>query len=117
MLTIREPITLTAQPSIVTVSDHFAERMTANYKVMTGRINEEDMLHFISVPPEIYLAEGNEGSFVNLKNTNNIQNTNIELINNVINRILVSDTYHMTYQDKVFVTSVLKKLGVTDVSE
>lgn len=117
MLTIREPITLTAQPSIVTVSDHFAERMTANYKVMAGRINEEDMLHFISVPPEIYLAEGNEGSFVNLKNTNNIQNTNIELINNVINRILVSDTYHMTYQDKVFVTSVLKKLGVTDVSE
>ena len=117
MLTIREPITLTAKPSIVTVSDNFAARMSANYDVMASRINEEDMLHFISAPPEVYLAEGSEGSFINLKNTNNSLRTNIELINNVVNRILVSDTYHMTYQDTVFVTSVLKKLGVTDVSE
>ena len=117
MLTIRKPITLTAKPSIVTVSDNFAARMSANYDVMASRINEEDMLHFISAPPEVYLAEGSEGSFINLKNTNNSLRTNIELINNVVNRILVSDTYHMTYQDTVFVTSVLKKLGVTDVSE
>lgn len=117
MLTIRKPITLTAKPSIVTVSDNFAARMSANYDVMASRINEEDMLHFISAPPEVYLAEGSEGSLINLKNTNNSLRTNIELINNVVNRILVSDTYHMTYQDTVFVTSVLKKLGVTDVSE
>lgn len=40
----------------------------------------------------------------------------MDVINNVLNRILVSDTYRMTYQDKVFIESVLSRVGVTDVN-
>lgn len=37
MLTIHEPITLTANPSIVSVSDNFAQRIMGNYQMMASK--------------------------------------------------------------------------------
>ena len=117
MLTIHTPIELTVNPSMLQLNDNFTERITGNYKILGARLEPEDMLHFLSEPPEIYLAEGGMTSLVN--NQNNVENRTLKMdvINNVLNRILVSDTYHMTYQDEVFITSILKKIGVTDVRE
>lgn len=117
MLTIHTPIELTVNPSMLQLNDNFTERITGNYKILGARLEPEDMLHFLSEPPEIYLAEGGMTSLVN--NQNNVENRTLKMdvINNVLNRILVSDTYHMTYQDEVFITSILKKIGVTDVQE
>lgn len=117
MLTIHEPITLTANPSIVSVSDNFAQRIMGNYQMMASKMNLEEMIHFISVAPEIYLADGDMNSFINMKNSYTNQSENIQLINNVLNRILVSDTYQMMYQDKVFIENVLRKIGIEDVRE
>lgn len=117
MLTIHEPITLTANPSIVSVSDNFAQRIIGNYQMMASKMSLEEMIHFISVAPEIYLADGDMNSFINMKNSYTHQSENIQLINNVLNRILVSDTYQMMYQDKVFIENVLRKIGIEDVRE
>ncbi len=117
MLTIHTPIELTVNPSMLQMNDNFTERITGNYKMLGARLEPEDMLHFISEPPEIYLAEGEMTSLVN--NQNNVENRTLKMdvINNVLNRILVSDTYQMTYQDQVFIESVLRKVGVSDVRE
>jgi len=117
MLTIHTPIELTVNPSILQVNDNFTERLTGNYQVIGSGLEMEDMLHFVSQPPEIYLAEGGMTALIENKNIRNTQNLKMDVINNVLNRILVSDTYRMTYQDQVFIESVLKRMGVSNVQE
>ena len=117
MLTIHTPIELTVNPSMLTINDNFAERLTGNYQVIGNHLEPEDMLHFLSQPPEIYLAEGGMTSLVEENKITENQNLKLDVINNVLNRILVADTYQMTYQDQVFIQSVLKKMGITDVQE
>lgn len=117
MLTIHTPIELTVNPSILQLNDNFTQRLTGNYKMIGNGLEPEDMLHFISEPPEVYLAEGGMTALIDNKTIYENQNLKMDVINNVLNRILVSDTYDMTYQDQVFIESVLKKIAVTDVKE
>ena len=117
MLTIHKPITLTADPSILKTSDNFSERITGNYQVMASRMSTEEMLHFIASPPEVYLAEGGMHSFIDMNTSYDSRETKLSIINNVLNRILVSDTYRMTYQDQVFISNMLQKIGITDTKE
>ncbi len=117
MLTIKAPITLKNDPSMLRLTDNFHERLMGNYQMLTASLEPEDLLHLVSAPPEVYLAEGGMTSLVNVSDVHQRQDVKLELINNVLNRILVSDTYRMTYQDQVFITSILNKLGVTDVQE
>ena len=117
MLTIHTPIELTVNPSILQLNDNFTQRLTGNYKMIGNGLEPEDMLHFMSEPPEVYLAEGGMTALIDNKTIYENQNLKMDVINNVLNRILVSDTYDMTYQDQVFVESILKKIGVTDVKE
>lgn len=117
MLTIRTPIELKNDPSILTMTDAFAARIGANYEQMTARLSPEELLHLISAPPEIYLAEGGTHSFVDLTNNVQSQELKLSMINNVLNRVLVMDGRRMTYQDEVFIYNTLRKLGVTDVSQ
>lgn len=117
MLTIRTPIELKNDPSILTMTDAFAARIGANYEQMTARLSPEELLHLISAPPEIYLAEGGTHSFVDLTNNVQSQELKLSMINNVLNRVLVMDGRRTTYQDEVFIYNTLRKLGVTDVSQ
>lgn len=115
MLTIHTPIGLTADSSILTVNDNFTERLMGNYQIIGNGLEPEDMLHFVSSPPEVYLAEGGMTALIDNQTIYHNQNLKMNVMNNVLNRILVSDTYEMTYQDRVFIESTLKKMGVTDV--
>ena len=117
MLTIHTPIALTVDPSMLRIKDSFSQRLTGNYSLIGNGIEPEDMLHFVSQPPEVYLAEGGMTALVDNNNIYENRNLKFEVINNVLNRVLVSDTYQMTYQDRVFIESVLKKMGITDVRE
>lgn len=116
MLTIGTPISLTADPSILTVTDNFGSRITDNYCQITSDIESTDMLHFISSPPEVYIGEGGMTSLVDSQNITNNQQMKVNIINSVLNRILVSDTYEMTYQDRVFISNMLRKMGVADIN-
>ncbi len=115
MLTIHTPIGLTVNPSILTVNDNFTQRLLGNYQIIGNGLEAEDMLHFVSAPPEVYLAEGGMTALVGNQTVYENQNFKLDVINNVLNRILVADTYQMTYQDQVFIEAILKKMGVTDV--
>lgn len=117
MLTIHTPIALTVNPSVLQLNDNFTERITGNYKLIGNGLEPGDMLHFMSEPPEVYLAEGGMAALVENRTIYENQNLKLDVINNVLNRILVSDTYRMTYQDQVFIRSVLNQIGVTNVAE
>lgn len=117
MLTIQKPLKLTARASILQLNENFTERMRGNYRMIESGLTPEDMLHFLSAPPEVYVSEGEGGSLVDFQNTFHNQDIKIEVINDVLNRILVSDTYPMTYQDQTFIQSMLRKMGVTNVQE
>ena len=114
MLTIREPIALKTQRPIQSVRQDMAERMQANYGLMRLPIRKEELLHITSEPPEIYFAEGdNLQIFTNIKHENQ-QEIRLDVINNLMNRIMVAQTDNFTYQDTVYISSVLRKLGIRD---
>lgn len=114
MLTIREPISLKTQRPIQSIRQDMAERMQANYGLMRLPIRKEELLHITSEPPEIYFAEGETLQlFTNVKNENQ-QEIRLDVINNLMNRIMVSQTENFTYQDTVYISSVLRKLGIRD---
>ena len=117
MLTMGEPIKLKTGTVMGTLGDGFAERISGNYQMLEERMTPTDMLHFVSAPPEMYVEEAGMAPLVNNNRAFNIQNINMQLINNVLNRILLTDHIDMTYQDRVFVENILNKIGVTDVQE
>ena len=117
MLTMGEPIKLKTVKPMETLGDGFSERIMGNYLMLEETMTPSDMLHFIAAPPEMYVDEAGMAPLVNHNNVSNTQNVTMQLVNNVLNRILVSDTIKLTYQDQVFIENILQKIGVTDVRE
>ncbi len=117
MLKIKAPIPLVCRPSVLRLTDNFYQRVTGNYQILTASWNTEELLHLVTAPPEVYLAEGGMTTLVDASSTLLRQDVRLDIMNNVLNRILVSDTYRMTYQDQVFVSSILRKIGVENVQE
>lgn len=117
MLTMGKPIKLKTVNAMETLGSGFAERITGNYQMLEEHMTPTDMLHFVSAPPEMYMEESGMAPLVNNNSEVNIQNMNMQLINNVLNRILVSEQVEMTYQDRVFIENILNKIGVTNVKE
>lgn len=117
MLTMGKPVQPKSIRPMGTPGEMFGERIRTNYEQLQGRLNPVDILHFLSAPPELYLVKTGMTTLVNQQNTEAEQNLELSLVNNVLNRILVSERIAFTYQDRVFVENILKKLGVTDVRE
>ena len=114
MLTIKEPISLRAQRPIGTLREDMSQRVQANYGLMNMPIRKEELLHITSESPEIYFGEGDSIQIFNHIKNENQQELRLDVINNLINRIMVSQTDNFTYQDTVYVSSVLRKLGIRD---
>lgn len=115
MLTMGEPIRPKSAEDVRTFGEMFGERIRGNYEQMQGRVNPVEILHFLSAPPELYMAKTDMTTLVNQQNGTEIQNLDLSLVNNVLNRILVTEQMQFTYQDRVFVENILQKLGVKDV--
>ncbi len=114
MLRIKSPIHTHVSRPIINTGEDFSQRILGNYELFDLSVTGEDFLHLLSRPPEIYLME--EGGGVSISGSTDIREYNtrkLEVINNFFNRILLSDNSSFTYQDRVFITDVLHKLGVT----
>lgn len=115
MLTIKGPIELKTNKTFTGHFEGFAERIEANYSVMGTKIEAEDLLHMVTSPPEIFIEEGGDVNVLNSSAVFEGQSQKIDIVNNLMNRIVVDADYGLTYQDRIFITNVLTKLGVTDV--
>ncbi len=115
MLTVKAPIEITARTEYVADAEAFYHRIRGNYSLMEAHVDAEDLLHVSATPPEIYVQEGTAMTSLiqsEVRNENNLQK--VEILNNLMNRIVVSADAHLTYQDRVFITDTLYKLGIRD---
>lgn len=117
MLKIKAPIELTCSQSMIPSYEAFVQRITGNYRMMQVSVTGEDLLHLVTEPPEIYLAEGSVSTTLYQTNISNSQEMKLEVINQLLNRISVDSGIHMTYQDRVYITDVLQKLGIRNVRQ
>ena len=115
MLTVKAPIEIKARTTYMSTPEAFYRRITGNYSLMETPVTAEDLLHLSTTPPEIYVQEGEGMTSILTSNTRNETNLQkVEILNNVLNRIVLSADAHVTYQDRVFITDALYKLGIRD---
>ena len=57
MIIIKAPIELKIRTDLTQRNDSFGERIAGNYSLMGLEIGEEELIHMVSSPPEIYLAD------------------------------------------------------------
>lgn len=115
MLTVKAPIEIKAKTTYTADPDAFYKRIIGNYSLMETHLDGEDLLHLSVTPPEIYIQEGEAmTSILNTSRTNVNNQQKVEVINNLLNRIVVSADAHISYQDRVFITDALYKMGIRD---
>ena len=114
MLKIKAPISLVTHEDFLSDQDNFNERIRMNYGIIHSGITEEDLLHVSTTPPQLFLGEGGVTNLVSQMNVENTQVQKVDIINNFLNRIMISADTELTYQDRVYITSVLHQLGIHD---
>lgn len=115
MLKISAPLQIKVKTSYIRDPEAFYHRIVGGYSLMAAHVDEEDLLHITSTPPEIYIAEGGGMGSIYTNNRHNEVNINkVNILNNVLNRIFLSADMDLTYQDRVFITDTLYKLGIKD---
>ena len=114
MLTITRPLPTALRADFLQSNESFADRIIGNYRQMAESVTAEDLLHLVTQPPEIFLMDGGAGVFFNETHVRNEQRQKVEVINNIANRILYAVDGHLNYQDEVYITNVLHKLGIRD---
>ena len=117
MLITKNPLTLQSISSFGIYSDSLGEKIRGNYQVFGTAIAGEDLIHMTMMEPDIYVGIQNNGPFMVDNQIHMDNQVRLELVNQLINRIMLYDSPEFTYQDEVFVSTVLQKLGVADVNE
>lgn len=117
MLTVKAPIELKCKDNMIPSHEAFVQRIMGNYELMSASVTGEDLLHMVTEPPEVYVAEGSVSTLISQTNIHNSQEMKLEILNQLLNRISVDAGMQMTYQDRVYITDVLQKLGVRNVSQ
>ena len=114
MLKLREPIKTKNRTDFVSDNSLFESRLLGNYNLMGNDLSSDELLHLVSTPPQIYIAEGGATTTVGQSFVSTHNEQNLDIINNVLNRIMVSAKGELTYQDRAYITDVLYKLGIRD---
>lgn len=117
MLRIQKPVDMKTGRDIRTLSEKLNETIPANYSIFNEKIDAEELLFLMTNPPEAaqFLNSEENVNIFHIASTH--KKVNLEVINNFLNRISAYGTSSFTYQDSVYVSNVLNKLGITDVSE
>ncbi len=112
MLKLRAPIKTSIKTDMLSSQESFYERIRGNYMLTGSNIDETDLLHVVTQPPQLFLMNGGMTGIVNSTNVENNQIRKVGIINNLINRITISADAGLSYQDNVFITNILHKLGI-----
>lgn len=117
MLILKKPIELNSLKPLRTSWSLFGEKIAANYRFLLTDIKAEDLLHMAVTPPESD-SEENSNNLVTVNFSPNYTNQlRSEMMNNWFNRILLIGTQNFTYQDEVYVTLLMQKMGITQTAE
>ena len=117
MLTLKAPIQLHIAQNLTGNAEAFGERIRGNYDLLGAHFAAKDLLFLMTAPPELPEDLGGMTTLVNQQNTVDVRSVTMEVVNNVVNRILLDGTEQFTYQDQVYITTVLNRLGITNVAQ
>lgn len=117
MLTIKGPIKLHIDQPLTANTDSFGMRIRSNYDLLGAKYAAKDLLFLFTAPPELPEELGGMTTLVSQQNVTDVRSVTMEVVNNVVNRILLDGTENFTYQDQVYITSVLNRLGVTNTEQ
>ncbi len=117
MLTIKEPIRLQCAANIISVRDSFGEKLRGNYSLLSTSFTPKELLLLLNTPPEIPEEQGGMTTLVTENNVSVKNGLTVELVSNIVNRILLTQQASFTYQDTVYITSMLNRIGITDVAQ
>ena len=117
MLTLKAPIQLHIVQNLTGNAEAFGERIRGNYGLLGAHFAAKDLLFLMTAPPELPEDLGGMTTLVNQQNTVDVRSVTMEVVNNVVNRILLDGTEQFTYQDQVYITTVLNRLGITNVAQ
>ncbi len=117
MLTVKPPIQLKSQRQMDTIHHDMEEKIRGNYNLLNGSIRREELLYLTASSPEIYFEEGGITNVLTEINNQSKQEFRLDVINNLMNRILLYHTDNFSYQDSVYISNVLRQLGITNVQE
>lgn len=117
MLTLKAPIQLHIAQNLTGNAEAFGERIRGNYGLLGAHFAAKDLLFLMTAPPELPEDLGGMTTLVNQQNTVDVRSVTMEVVNNVVNRILLDGTEQFTYQDQVYITTVLNRLGITNVAQ
>lgn len=112
MLTITGPIKLNCREQMKTMSDNLHHKIMSNYRLMPVELRQEELLHMVTSPPEVYLAADENMTVINTNTVFDNKEIKIDVMNNLLNRLSVRNQFELTYQDKVYIETVLRKLGI-----
>lgn len=117
MIKLAAPIQTKTLSPILTGSDVLGNKIRGNYESMTSKITPEEFLHMTTMPPEYYFGDGGMTQIFAEQNISSQQNLNVEIVNQLLNRIQLSEHENLTYQDTVYIENALRKIGVQDTKE
>ena len=115
MLKLKEPILLKSARSLLSLSDSFSQRILGNYALLGAQISPKELLFALNTPAELPEELGSMTTIAVQNNLSDNRTVIMDIVNHVVNRILLSQTPSFTYQDKVYIETVLHKLGIHDV--
>lgn len=116
MLTLKKPIQLKSTLCGIMTSEAFYQRIASNYGLLQAKVSPKELLFLLAGLPDPHESSGGLTSVSVMNDTRIGQNVTIDVINNVVNRILLSGKPGFTYQDNVYISGVLRTLGVPDIS-
>ena len=112
-----KPIQLNLGQPPLTVSTVFEEKLLSAYELLPSQITPKELLLLTTSPPELPEDLGGMTTVAVSANQTNYHELSLNIVNNVVNRLLLSQENGFTYQDSVYLTMALHKLGVTDVNQ
>jgi hypothetical protein len=117
MLTLKTPLQLNTIRPIAVHEDELGMRIIGNYQLMNIAVSPQDLLHMTTQPPEVYVGLESENHFISETNFEQKNEWKLTAVNQLLNRILLWQTPYFTYQDEVYISTVLAKLGIGNPAE
>jgi hypothetical protein len=97
-------------------SDPFFERIAGAYELMAMDFTPKDMLLLMFASPETPIGGVGMTSITDIEQTTYARSFLLNIVNNVINRVILASNQDFTYRDEIYISNVLRKLGITDTT-
>lgn len=118
MLTLKGPIELhSVRQGLTGNVDSFCQKIQGNYGLIGRNYTARDLLFLLTAPPELPEDMGGMTTLVSNQTTVDARSITLDVVNNVINRIMLDGSSQFTYQDQVYITNVLNRLGVNNIEQ